>query len=92
MTGRIEKRLQELGIILPKTQEPVVAKIGGASIIGTTLYISGMIPQWEGEVHYVGTVGSNFTIEEGREAARLSALNVLAQARAALDGDLDRIK
>ncbi len=92
MTGQIDKRLVELGISLPQAQKPVVAKIKGTSIIGNTLYVSGMIPQWEGEVRYVGTVGREFTIEEGRAAARLSALNVLAQARVALDGDLDRIK
>ena len=92
MVGRIDKRLEELGVTLPQAQKPIVAKIKGASIIGNTLYVSGMIPQWEGDVRYVGTVGREFTIEKGREAARLSALNVLAQARVALDGDLDRIK
>ena len=42
-------------------------------------------------MQFVGKVGEDFTIEQGREAARLSALNVLAQASDALDGDLDRI-
>lgn len=92
MAGRIEQRLNELEIIIPQAQQPRVAKIKGSAIIGNTLYISGMIPQWEGDVRYIGKVGVDFSIEEGREAARLSALNVLAQARNALDGDLDRIK
>lgn len=92
MSGQIDKRLQELDITIPKAQKPKVAKIKGWAIIGNTLYISGMIPQWEGEVRYVGKVGQEFSIDEGREAARLSALNVLAQARDALNGDLDRIK
>lgn len=92
MPGRIERRLSELKIVIPRAQQPRVAKINGSAIIGSTLYISGMIPQWEGDVRYVGKVGVDFSIEEGREAARLSALNVLAQARNALDGDLDRIK
>ncbi len=92
MAGRIEQRLSELKIVIPQAQQPRVAKIKGSAIIGSTLYISGMIPQWEGDVRYVGKVGVDFSIEEGREAARLSALNVLAQARNALDGDLDRIK
>lgn len=92
MAGRIDKRLLELGITLPEAQKPVVAKIKGTSIIGDTLYVSGMIPQWEGDVRYVGTVGKEFTIEDGRAAARLSALNVLSQARIALDGNLDRVK
>ncbi|MDA0821200.1 MAG: RidA family protein [Proteobacteria bacterium] len=91
MAGRIERRLKELNIIIPKAQQPKVAKIKGWSIIGNTLYISGMIPQWEGDVRFIGKVGVDFSIEQGREAARLSALNVLAQAYNALDGDLDRI-
>lgn len=92
VTGRIDKRLKQLGIALPEAQQPVVAKIKGASIIGNTLYVSGMIPQWQGDIRYVGTVGSTISVDQGREAARLSALNVLAQARIALDGDLDLIK
>lgn len=92
MPGRIERRLAELGITIPKAQQPKVAKIRGWSKIGNLLFISGMIPQWEGEVRYIGKVGADFSIDEGREAARLSALNVLAQARVALDGDLDRVR
>ncbi|HJP37118.1 MAG TPA: RidA family protein [Gammaproteobacteria bacterium] len=92
MPGRVDRRLEELGIIIPRAQKPRVAKIKGSAVIGTTLYISGMIPQWEGEVRYVGKVGEDFSIDEGREAARLSALNVIAQAGEALNGDLDRIR
>ena len=91
MSHLISQRMAKLGIALPKAQRPKVAKIKGWSILGNTLFISGMIPQWEGDVQYVGIVGKDFTIEEGRAAARLSALNVLAQAYDALDGDLDRI-
>ena len=91
MSTVIKNRLAELGITLPKAQKPKVAKIKGWSIVGNTLYISGMIPQWEGDVRFIGKVGKDFSIEEGREAARLSALNVLAQAYEALDGNLDRI-
>lgn len=92
MAGRIDQRLDELKIVIPQAQQPKVAKIKGSAIIGNTLYISGMLPQWEGDVRYIGKVGIDFSIEEGREVARLSALNVLAQARRALGGDLDRIK
>ena len=91
MSARIATRLTELGIRIPQAQAPRVAKIKGAAIIGNTLYISGQIPQWEGDLRYVGKVGREFSIEEGRAAARLSALNVLAHAQAALGGDLDRI-
>jgi enamine deaminase RidA (YjgF/YER057c/UK114 family) len=91
MASSIDQRLAELGIVIPQPQAPRVAKIKGTAIVGRTLYVSGMIPQWEGELRYIGKIGREFTIEEGQKAARLSALNVVAQARAALGGDLDRI-
>lgn len=92
MSPSIAARLAALDIIIPRAQLPRVAKIKGAARIGNTLYISGQIPQWEGELRYVGKVGREFSIEEGRAAARLSALNVLAQASEALGGNLDRIR
>jgi enamine deaminase RidA (YjgF/YER057c/UK114 family) len=49
------------------------------------------LPSWNGEIRYVGKVGREFDLEAAQAAARLSALNVLAHARSALDGDLDRI-
>ena len=92
MAGRIAQRLAELDITLPAPQPPRVAKIKGSRLLGCTLFISGMIPQWEGKLPYVGKIGREFSVEEGRAAARLAALNVLAQAHAALDGDLDRVR
>ncbi len=92
MTGRIEARLAELGIELPEARAPKVAKIKGANLAGNILYVSGQVPQWNGELRFIGKVGDKFTVEQGREAARLCALNVLAHAKAALGGDLDRIE
>ena len=91
MTSAIEERLAELGIELPEPQLPRVAKILPALVHDRTLYVSGQVTAWNGELRYIGKVGRDFDLEEGRAAARLSALNVLAQARQALDGDLDRI-
>jgi enamine deaminase RidA (YjgF/YER057c/UK114 family) len=45
----------------------------------------------DGQFRWVGKVGADFTLEQAQEAAREVALNVLAQVRAALDGDLDRV-
>lgn len=92
MSGAIEHRLKELDIVLPEPQTPRVAKIKGAVIADRLLFVSGMIPQWEGELPFVGKIGREFTVAEGQQAARLSALNVLAQAKKALAGDLDRIE
>lgn len=91
MPGKIETRLAELEIELPVPQETRVAKILPSMIIGQLLYVSGMVPQWNGDLRFIGKVGREFTLEEGQASARLSTLNVLAQAHAALDGDLDRI-
>jgi enamine deaminase RidA (YjgF/YER057c/UK114 family) len=92
MTGKIEARLRELGIALPEAQEPRVANILNTVIANNFLFVSGQITQWNGERRFIGKVGREFSLEEGRQAARLSALNVLAQAKKALDGDLDRIE
>ena len=92
MAGRIEARLKQLGIELPEARAPRVAKIKGANIAGDILYVSGQIPQWNGDMPFIGKVGEKFTVEEAREAARLCALNVLAQAKLALGGDRDRIE
>lgn len=91
MPGTIESRLADLGIELPIPQKTRVAKILPTMIVDRLLYVSGMVPQWNGELRFVGKVGREFTLEEGQAAARLSTLNVLAQAREALDGDLDRV-
>ena len=62
-----------------------------ALIVERTLYVSGQVTTWNGDLRYIGKVGREFDLDDGRAAARLSALNVLAQARHALDGNLDRI-
>ncbi len=91
MAGRIEARIRELGIEMPEPSPPRIAKIEGTVRWGDLLFVSGAVPKWNGEVRFVGKVGREFGLDEARAAARLSALNMLAQAKAALDGDLDRI-
>lgn len=86
-----ETRLRELGIELPSPPPPRTARIMMAKIAGNSLYVSGQLPSWNGELRYVGKVGREFTLADAQAAARLSALNVLAHARAAVDGDLGRI-
>ncbi len=91
MAGRIDARLKELGIELPEPQAPRVAKIENTMIAGGFLFVSGQVTQWNGERRFVGKVGREFDLAQGQQAARLSALNVLAQAKKGLGGDLDRI-
>lgn len=92
MAGKVDARLKELGIELPTAMEPKIAKILTAKIGGDFLFVSGQITQWNGELRYVGKVGRDFDLAAGQAAARLSALNVLAHARKALGGDLDRVR
>lgn len=91
MAGRIRARLAELGIELPPAMEPRAAKILTAKRSGDWLFVSGAVPRQGEDIRYVGKVGREFALAEGRAAARLSVLNVLAAAEKALDGDLDRV-
>lgn len=84
-----EKRLKELGLVLPQTPE---AKGNYCTIRRTGCYLtlSGQGPLVNGELRYTGRIGAELTVEQGYDAARLSALNLLAVLKAAA-GDLDRI-
>ncbi len=90
MAGRIDARLAELNIELPKAAVPLAAYVPAVRT-GNQLFISGQVPMWNGELRHVGKLGDNYSIEEGREAARTCALNIIAQAKLALEGDLDRV-
>jgi enamine deaminase RidA (YjgF/YER057c/UK114 family) len=85
MAGRIDARLKELGVELPTPTEPKVAKILNYKRSGNLLYVSGQVPRVDGEIGFIGKVGREFTLEQGQQAARISALNVLANVRAALE-------
>ena len=89
MRGTIDSRLDELRLELPTAAKPV-ANFVPAVRSGNTLFVSGQITMWNGELRYVGKVGREITPEEARDAARLCALNVLAQSRAFL-GSLDLV-
>ena len=90
MSGRIEARLRELDIVLPQASAPVANYVPWTQS-GALLFISGQVPLEEGRIVVAGRLGETVSIEEGQRAARLCAINILAQVRAAL-GDLDRIR
>ncbi len=92
MAGRIEERLTELGISLPRAA-PAFATYLPWKIGGNTVYISGQGPLIDAKVveEFCGRVDSELTIEQGQAAARLTALNVIAQLKDACGGDLDRV-
>ena len=92
MAGRIDARLNELGIKLPIPAAPKAAKILHYKQSDRLLYISGQVPRIDGEISFIGKVGREYSLAQGQKAARTSVLCVLGAARAALDGDLDRIE
>ncbi|GBD40931.1 hypothetical protein HRbin39_00303 [bacterium HR39] len=89
MAGRVEARLAELGIALPQAAAPVANYVPAVEAAGL-LFVSGQLPLEGGRLSLQGRLGAEVDVEAGVRAARLCALNVLAQAKAAL-GDLDRI-
>jgi enamine deaminase RidA (YjgF/YER057c/UK114 family) len=85
----IEERLAELGIVLPAVRPPA-ANFLRCVLDGTTLYVSGHGPV-SGDDMVRGKVGSDLTLEQGRHAARLTGLAILATMQAEL-GTLDRVE
>lgn len=77
-------------LTLPPAPQPVATYVGAVRT-GNQIWISGQGPTWGAELRFTGKVGSDLSVDEGREAARLTALNLLAQAAQLLDGDLGRI-
>ena len=89
MAGEIEARLQELGLELPEAAAPVANYVPYV-IDGKRLWVAGQVPFWNGSIKYTGVVGEDVSVDDAVDAARVCALNILAQTKAAL-GDLDRI-
>ena len=91
MSGRIEARLEELGITLPQPAAPAANYVPFV-VCGNLVFVSGQITVWNGELRHIGTVGADLSVEVGAAAARLCGLNLIAQVKAACDGDLDRVR
>ena len=87
----VEERLSALGLSLPRAAAPV-ADYRPFMQAGNLLFISGQVPIRDGRLAFTGQLGRDCSLEEARKAAELCALNCIAQAKAALDGDLDRVK
>ncbi len=81
----IDQKLQQLGIKLPQAAAPAANYIPNL-ITGNQLVISGQLPMQNGKLAITGQLGADLSIEQGQEAARLCALNILAQIRQALRG------
>jgi len=86
----IAERLEELGIVLPAPAAPVAAYVPAVEA-GGLLHISGQLPFREDGSLITGRLGESVDIAEGAEAARRCGIMLVAQMKAALGGDLDRV-
>ncbi|MQW87183.1 RidA family protein [Sinorhizobium saheli] len=91
MSAEIETRLAELGVVIPEAVAPVANYVPYV-VTGSILYISGQLPMEGGKVAVTGHVGRDVDVAAAQRAAQLCAINILAQAKAALGGDLGRIR
>ena len=89
--SEIEDRLGDLGITLPEPPAPVAAYVPWVRT-GNLVFISGQLPFKDGELALRGPVPSTVTLEDAAAAARVCAINGLAVVRAALDGELSRVR
>ncbi len=86
---RFESRLAELGVVLPDAPAPA-ANYAPHVVIGDLIHVSGQISA-DADGMITGKLGDTMSTEEGAAAARTCAISLLAQVKAACDGDLDRL-
>ena len=87
----IEARLEQLGIKLPAPPAPVASYVPFVTS-GKLVFVSGQVTLTPDGLKYVGIVGKDISLEDGKAAARLCAINLIAQLKSACGGDLDRVK
>ena len=91
MAGEVDARLKDLGITVPEAAAPVANYVGFVQS-GNLVFVSGQVPIKDGKFHYQGKVGAEVSLEDAQEAAKLCAVNIIAQLKAACGGDLDRVR
>ena len=90
MNSSVEQRLRASGIQLPPAPKPLGAYVEAVQV-ANLLFVSGALPLQGGVPQFIGRLGGELSIEDGRSAARLAALNALALARQHL-GSLDKVQ
>jgi enamine deaminase RidA (YjgF/YER057c/UK114 family) len=88
-TAGPEQRLIELGIDLPRPPAPLGAYVEAVQA-GSLLFLSGTLPVEEGVPKFLGRIGGELSVEDGRRATRMAALNALTVVKEHL-GSLDRV-
>ena len=87
----IENKLKELNIELPNAPDPVGAYVAFKKI-GNLLFISGQLPISKDGKIIKGKIGAGLNLEDGQRASKLCVINILAQVKKALNGDLNKVK
>ena len=85
-----EENIKNLGLNIPDLPK-ALANYVPYKIVGKTVYISGQGPVQNGELIYKGKVGSDITVEDGIEAAKLCVINIIAAVKTGLEGDWDKL-
>ncbi len=85
------KKLSELGIELPDAPAPVGSYVAFKKV-GSLLYVSGQLPIGVDGKMIKGKIGKDLSLEQGQQASRLCVINILAQAKKAMNGNLDQVK
>ena len=85
-----EENIKNLGLNIPELPK-ALANYVPYKIVGKTMYISGQAPVQNGELIYKGKVGSDITIDDGIEAARLCVTNIIAAVKTGLEGDWSKL-
>ena len=88
---KFEKKIEELGIVLPEAKAPVGSYVA-SKIVGKLLYISGQISISENGDLIKGKVGNDLNTDEGYQAAKRCGLSIISQVSKACNGDLSKIK
>lgn len=86
----IEEKIKDLGFEIPDTPKPVAAYVPALKVDNLIL-IAGQIPSIKGELKYKGKLAKDLTIDKGRKAAEICALNCLAAIKGVID-NLDKIQ
>ena len=87
----VDDKLNELNIFIPNAPDPVGAYVAFKKV-NNLLFISGQLPISSDGKIIKGKIGDNLTVEDGQKASKLCAINILAQVKKALDGDLNKVK
>ena len=91
MAGKIDARLRELGLEIPPSPAPLGSYVPFV-VTGSLVFIAGQLPIGAKGLEYAGKLGQQFNVADGKQAARLCGINIIARLRDACGGDLDRVK